>query len=138
MVDIKLEHDYPVAADALWRIVADFTDMSWAGMGNMEIDGTGIGMLRKVELGMPEPVLEQLLTLDNEQMPFSYAIVAGNPLPTSDYQAGARVLVIDDKNCRLEWWCRCRVEGMSDADVAAILSDSYTGLLESLAGHLSV
>lgn len=136
MVDFNVEHEYPLAAAKVWSVLADFSDMSWAGMTDMQLEGEGIGMLRKIELGMPEPVTEQLLALDQAAMSFSYTIVAGNPLPVKDYQAGARVFVVDDSHCRVEWWCRCQPEGMADGDVSALLSDSYIGLLKTLAGYL--
>jgi hypothetical protein len=136
MVDFKVEHEYSVAAAKAWSVLFDFTDMSWAGMANMELEGEGIGMLRKIELGLPEPVAEQLLTLDHETLSFSYTIVSGNPLPVKDYQAGAKVIAVDDNHCRVEWWCQCQPEGVADEDVAALLSDSYAGLLKTLAGHL--
>ena len=136
MVDFKVEHEYPVTAAKVWSVLSDFTDMSWAGMANMELEGEGIGMLRKIELGLPEPVTEQLLTLDHEALSFSYTIVSGNPLPVNDYQTGAKVITVDDNHCRVEWWCQCQSEEMADQDVAALLSDSYAGLLKTLAGHL--
>ena len=137
MVDFKVEREYPVTAVNVWSVLSDFTDMSWAGMADMELEGEGVGMLRKIELGMPEPVTEQLLTLDQAAMSFSYTIAAGNPLPVKDYLAGARVFVVDDSHCRVEWWCQCQAEGMADSDVSALLSDSYAGLLKTLAGHLN-
>jgi len=137
MVDISLEHEYPHTAAMVWSLLANFADMNWAGIQNMAVEGSGIGMLRKIELGMPEPVVEQLQSLDHLAMSFSYTIASGNPLPLKDYQAGARVYAIDKTNCRVEWWCKCQVEGMTDEAIAGILSDSYAGLLKTLASHLS-
>ncbi len=74
-------------AVAAWELLADFADVSWIPViGDVEIDGDGIGMTRRINASSDQPILETLTHLDEERMELGYSI-AHNPLPVSRFEA---------------------------------------------------
>ncbi len=71
----------------VWRLAADFggLDKIMDGIESLEIEGEGVGMLRKIPMGGGE-VVERLEELDEASYRTAYSIVS-SPLPFKDYYA---------------------------------------------------
>ena len=77
---------------ALWKVLADFGDISWIPMASdIKIEGDGPGMRRIIGASNDVPVIEQLEAIDPEQRSLTYQIVQGGPAPVSLWRSTATV-----------------------------------------------
>ena len=103
MVEVLVKAEVAAPADRLWKLVADFGDVSWMnGVSRSEVDGSGVGMVRSIYAGDAPPVREQLESLDETQRRIGYTITEGNPLPVKDYHAAMQVFADGPERSRLE------------------------------------
>jgi hypothetical protein len=131
MVSVVVEKDIPQPAAKVWALLADFGDISWSGMDNVEVEGEGVGMIRRIIVGEGAAV-ERLEAYDSEAMSFTYAIVSGNPLPIDNLKGSPKVTAVDDSNCRLSWTVTGAEAGISEQEAGDMLSGFYSGLLETV------
>ena len=131
MFDVVVTKEVNAPAAKVWNLLADFGDISWVpGMGNVETEGQGVGMIRKIAVGEGPPAVERLEAMDSEAMSFRYSIVSGNPMPVENVQGGGKVEVLDDKRCLITWSATAAEVGVSEKEAADMLSGFYTGLLD--------
>jgi len=131
MVSIVVEKDIPLPAEKVWALLADFGDISWSGMDNVEVEGEGVGMMRRIIVGKGAAV-ERLEAYDAQTMSFTYAIVSGNPLPIDNLKGSPKVTAMDDNNCRLSWTATGEETGISEQEAEGMLSTFYLGLLDTV------
>ncbi len=131
MVSIVVEKDIPLAAEKVWALLADFGDISWSGMDNVEVEGEGVGMIRRIIVGEGAAV-ERLEAYDAQAMSFTYAIVSGNPLPIDNLKGSPKVTAVDYSNCRLSWTVTGAETSISEQEAGDMLSGFYLGLLDTV------
>ncbi|MCK5754941.1 MAG: SRPBCC family protein [Mycobacterium sp.] len=86
-------------AGTVWELLSDFADISWIPViEDVEIDGEGLGMTRKIDGSGHQPILETLTHRDDERMKLGYSI-AHSPLP-GDALRGARHRPAGDRHRR--------------------------------------
>ena len=87
MSSFKIQETYEASADEVWKRVGDFADMSWMpGVESCEVDGEGVGSVRKVGMPGGTSVEETLEAHDEATRSLSYSIAA-SPLPLQNYLA---------------------------------------------------
>lgn len=98
-------------AAEVWARLREFGDLSWAvgkGVEGVEVEGDGIGMLRRVRSPAgPAPIVEQLTAFDDPSQSLTYAIIEGGIPGLDEYTATARV-TSGDGGCEASWTCRAR------------------------------
>lgn len=134
MVSVVVQKEIPVPAAKVWALLADFGDIGWSGMNNVEVEGEGVGMIRRIIVGEGKEAVERLEARDPEAMTFTYSIVSGNPLPIENIQGSPKVSAVDDSNCRLSWTITGSEAGISEQEAETMLSGFYSGLLETISG----
>lgn len=78
-------------AGTVWAILADFGKVEWIpGVGEVEVDGDGPGMCRRIGGSGATPVVETLLWMKPESRSLAYEIT-DNPLPVRKFVAVATV-----------------------------------------------
>ncbi|OBI85677.1 SRPBCC family protein [Mycobacterium asiaticum] len=78
-------------AGTVWAILADFGKVEWIpGVGEVEVDGDGPGMCRRIGGSGATPVVETLLWVKPESRSLAYEIT-DNPLPVRKFVAVATV-----------------------------------------------
>lgn len=78
-------------AEAVWAVLADFGKVEWIpGVGEVEVDGDGPGMCRRIGGSGATPVVETLLWMKPESRSLAYEIT-DNPLPVRKFVAVATV-----------------------------------------------
>lgn len=131
MVEAHLTRDFNYPASKVWGLLENFGDINWApGIDKIEIIGEGIGMIRRLHISGMDPIDEQLTAQDSAAMTFAYDIPRGIPLPVTNYSANAKVTVLDDNSCRVDWYGRAEPKGASDEDAIAMISGAYEMLLQ--------
>lgn len=129
--------EIPLPAAKLWAVIEDFGNISWApGIDRVEVIGSGNGMIRRIHMaGLPEPIDEQLVSMDAAAMKMRYAIPRGLPMPLDDYYANAHLEKISDTSTRVSWEGEFNPRGISEDDAGAIIKDIYNQLIDWLSNH---
>ncbi len=133
MSEVAIHAKFTTSADAVWRELADFGGIgAWApGVESCEVEGSGIGAVRKI--GMPGGVVmeERLDSLDDADRCLTYAVVGG-PMPLENYIATIQVTVQGD-GCRVDWGATFDApEGLPVEGICKGVSGAYSGMLEAL------
>jgi carbon monoxide dehydrogenase subunit G len=125
-------HKIQVEASAsdVWQAMRRYGDLSWAeGIDEVELEGDGVGMLRKVRLsGSSDWILERLTARDDDAMTFSYAIEGDGMPGLKNYSAHVQAIP-DGDGCVIQWECRAEAEE-SDAEA---LAQGLAALAEGIA-----
>ena len=137
MAAVVVRSEFGVSADALWKLVGDFGNVSWMqGISQHEIEGQGPGMVRVFHVGDAPPVREQLEAVDEQSRTLTYTIPEGIPFPVLNYRA-KMVVSETAAGSLLEWSCSCDPDGVSDKEASAIIEGMYgamVGWLKSALG----
>lgn len=108
MPTITVSRDVTASAGAVWSLLEDFADVRWIPViDNVEVEGTGPGMRRKIYGSADsagEPTVETLMWVQPEQRRIAYQIT-NNPLPVSRFEAVVSVADSDHSagSCRVGW-----------------------------------
>lgn len=136
MASTQVEGEIAAPIDDVWKVVSDFGGFLEAQGVPVEVDGQGIGALRKVTLGSAV-IVERLEGIDEEARTTSYSIVEG-PLPATDYLATIRLESAGESSTRIEWTSTFEPGGgMSESDVAGIIAGVYRGGIAGLQRHFT-
>lgn len=142
MAKVMVSEDLPVAASKIWELVRDFGGaQKWLGpmVQKLELEGEGVGAIRTITLPGDTLLHEQLESLDEGAMSFSYAIVRESPLPASDYLATFKLVETGADSCRIEWGSTFEpAGGMSEADVTPMIEGIYRSGIAGLRQTLGV
>ena len=134
MASTRVEGDIAAPLDDVWKVVSDFGGFLEAQGVPVEVEGQGVGALRKVTIGSAV-IVERLESVDDETHTTSYSIVEG-PLPATDYLATIRLTSTGDSETHVEWSSTFEPGGgMSDADVSQIIGSVYEGGIKGLQRH---
>ena len=95
-------------------------------------------MTRRVHMAGIDPINEVLETMDEPNLSFSYSI-PNMPMPVTDYLASVKVEGQGESSTKIYWSCTCTPtdSNMVEADVEAMLTDTYQQLLGWLDAHLA-
>jgi len=137
MSEFQKEGDFELSADALWRVVRDFGDVSWLpGHPDFESAGGGVGMIRTIRTPRLPAVRERLDAIDEAGRAIHYALIEGNPMPVRDYRATMKVVDLGAGRSRLEWSSRWEPDGVSEREARAAVDALYTGVLGAMKANL--
>ena len=125
------------SAEQVWLKMQDFADLGWAvGIADIEIEGQGIGMVRRVRLEGSEDWLEErLLMVDQSTKKLEYGIDEGM-MGITHYRATAQVIP-QAQGCQIEWTCRGQVEASEVAEKEPILALVAEGIVTLFATQFS-
>jgi len=137
LIEVSIERDYDVPAEAVWTMLADFGDISWIpGIENVVLEGRGVGMVRHVTApGLPE-LHERMDALDPERMILDYSVPQVAYIQVKDYTARARVEALGEERCRLHWSCRAEPDGIDEAQATANTRAFYEMIVSWVGDYL--
>ena len=135
MADMAVEQDYTSSADDVWKIIREFGSLDWMpGVESCELEGEGIGSVRKITMG-GNVVSERLETLDDDARTIAYSIQEG-PIPVQNYLATISVTATDG-GCHVDWTARFDTpDGVPAEAIADGLKGAYGGTLRALKKQL--
>lgn len=134
MASTQVEGEIPAPLDEVWKVVSDFGGFLEAQGLPVEIEGEGIGTIRRITLGSAV-IVERLESIDEDAHSTSYSIVEG-PLPVTGYLSTIRLEAAGDSATRLDWSSTFEpAGGMSDADAGEIIAGVYRGGIAGLQKH---
>lgn len=107
------------SVDTVWAVLADFGNVGWIpGSGDVEVDGQGPGMRRRIKGSGDTPIVETLRWIKPETRSLAYEI-ADNPLPVSRFAAVASVSPASDTDPSGGSTVLWKIEYEPDGDDAA-------------------
>lgn len=143
MIDVESHRaeDMPVAAGAVWDVIADFGSLGdWWPAGLLEgvdVEGDGIGMVRHIRTVIGLTLSERLDALDPEARQLRLSITGDLPANMAGYHATGQVFETGADSSRLEWTGRYQVEREEDAAGArAFLEGAYATMFRGIREHL--
>jgi len=133
MTRVSVEREIAAPAEATWKRVADFGDVSWIPpVSEVEVEGSGVGMKRIIN----GSIHERLESLDEATMTLVYSIPEGLPFPVRDYRATIEVRVKDAGTSQLAWRFEAEPDGISEEETEQTLNASGEALVGWLADSL--
>ena len=138
MGTVELTTEASASADAVWEVLADFAGfLNWAGDGSIRTEGTGVGMVRHLDMPGVGEMAEHLDQLDHASKTIGYSLVYGTPAGMAEYRAVVTVRPTGAESCSLEWCGEfTAAAGHEDAEVDANLRAAYEGMTQGLAAYI--
>jgi hypothetical protein len=134
---VEITRDYNFPASAVWGVLGNFGDLSWADNPPVEVIGSGPGMIRRLRMPGLAPIDEQLESLDNANRTLAYTIPRGLPMPVKDYRAVIRVEDTGAGTSRVRWNATAVPDGVSAEQAAQIIEGAYGQMLGWLNDRLA-
>ena len=123
-------------AGTVWELLSDFADISWIPViEDVEIDGEGLGMTRKIDGSGDQPILETLTHRDDERMELGYSI-AHSPLPVTRFEALVTVRPATGTGADITWEVDYDAQD-SDEAAAAAAREAIEAVYGMMAGWLA-
>lgn len=137
MPRIAINRSVDAPAATVWRLLADFADVSWIPVaGRVDVHGVGVGMSRSIHGGRDVPVVETLTHLDERGMQLGYSI-SENPLPVRRFEALVEVRPeVDASKATVTWNVDYDPIGSTENDAVAA-RESIEAVYEMMAGWLA-
>ena len=139
MIDLvsRREEDFPVAAERLWELVADFgaIDAWWPeGMlEKVEVQGEGVGMVRSIYTIVGIVLHEKLESIDHEARVLELSIVGDLPAGMRDYCAKGSVREGEGESCVLTWEGHYKVsEAEAEPGARGFIEGAYGAMFGGL------
>lgn len=134
MASTQVEGEIPAPLDDVWKVVSDFGGFVEAQGLPVEVEGSGIGSVRKITFG-EAVIIERLEDIDESAHSTSYSIVEG-PLPVTGYLSSIRLEAAGDSATRVDWSSTFEpAGGMSDSDASEIIAGVYRSGIKGLRRH---
>ena len=141
MTTVTHEQDLDVSAEKAWDVLFDFGGfLEWGGggQGTIELEGDGIGMVRKMQIPGLGEIQEKLVRREPESMTLSYQLVGGQPIGMAEYVCVVTLAEVGNNTCRIDWHGELSAApGHDEADVAESLKGSYAGMSGALAAFVA-
>ena len=118
-------HIFPLAVNALWKLIGDFGDTGkWSGRPSEACvqEGEGIGAVRTLTLADGRVIVDRLEA--QGEYYYSYSIVT-SPLPVQAYRATMSVAPLNEDSCTFTWSGNIEPEGITDEQAIAFFEDVY-------------
>jgi hypothetical protein len=123
--------EFAAPASAVWALLIDWgAIVDWMPGGyitNLELEGKGIGAIRRLVTGQDVPVAERLDAADAATGVLELSLVDDLPWGLLSYRATGHVEALSDTKCRLTWRGTLEMpeSGPEARRVAAMLKKSY-------------
>ena len=128
---------YTASPGELWALVRDFggLDKIMPGIERVDVEGEGVGQLRRIPAANGGMVVESLDVLDDESRTLTYSIVEA-PLPFRDYSATMVVSDGDDSGSKLTWTGTFLPDGVPVDKAEHLAGRIYSGGIEGFRSAL--
>ena len=132
MTTVLYKQDMDISAAAAWAVLSDFGGfLEWGtgGQGSIELDGDGIGMVRKMDIPGTGNIEEKMVLCDQVNRILSYQLVGGQPIGMAQYLCVVKIEKAGDNCCQIDWQGEFNAApGLDAAQVADVLKGSYIAM----------
>lgn len=131
MTEVKVNGEIALPVDKVWELAREFDIGKWAAVESCEVEGQGVGAVRKLAMPGGISLSERLEALDDAAHSFSYSILPGGPLPLDNYLA---TVELSDANgaTRIDWSGRFEPKGIPEEQAIAMVRGIYEGGIKGM------
>jgi hypothetical protein len=124
MTQVSCKTTINIAADAIWRVISDFSvaGQYLSGVVTCTVEGNGIGALRTLTSDDGSAVVERLETLDEVTHQLSYTLLTDTPFRNCLTTMSLRDL--GPKLGELEWNSTFEPEGIPEIEAGQMLESA--------------
>jgi len=138
----RKEEEFPVPAQKLWDVVADFGSVAdWWPPGmlsKVEVEGEGVGMVRSIHTIVGIVLHEKLVSLDSGKRELTLSIVGDLPGGMEDYRARGSVAEAGSGACTLTWEGTYQVpDADAEAGARQFIEGAYGAMFQGLRDHVT-
>lgn len=120
---VSLSHHSPHSADVFWRVLGAFAEIDWlVGAGNYQV-GEHEGRQARI-LAMETPIIEFLLSRDDDRRELRYGVVKNPFVPVDNYRATVTV-ASDEDGCRVTFSSTFDLDATPLEQVSQMLTAAY-------------
>jgi hypothetical protein len=127
--------DLAASPDQVWALIGPFGGTWHPLIAKIQLTGTGIGQLRKIETIDGKQIIERLEAIDNFQRTYHYTMISG--VPASDY-TGTLDVKPKGTGSSVEWRVQYWADGQPDIIVRTIVGTLLKTGLEGLKSRFGV
>lgn len=139
MTTVLYEQDLDISASAAWDVLYDFGGfLKWGtgGQGTIELEGDGVGMIRKMDIPGAGHIEEKMVLREEDSRTLSYQLVGGQPIGMAEYKCVVKLVENGDGSCHIDWHGEFTAAPDKDeAEVADNLKGSYVGMSRGIAAY---
>ena len=138
MASVSVTRTIAVAPDAAWSEIRSVGGLErWVPIvQTCEVEGSGVGAVRKCGLGDGAFVFEKVEAIDEAQRVFSYSITE-SPLPLVDYVGRMQVSPGADGGSEITWSCEFGCDAAAEAEMTTMLEGAFADGLAGLQSELN-
>ena len=133
--DVLVEMDIDTSRQKVFAMLMDFggiKDILPDMIDTCEVEGEGIGAIRKIGLAEGAKVVERL-DVSFEERVFAYSITENNFLPLTNYSAVVTLSDTTAGGTKVQWGSNWIPNGASADEIREMLSGLYTNIINGLA-----
>jgi len=121
--------DLSAPPDQVWGLIGQFGGKWHPLIAKIQLTGTGIGQLRKIETIDGKQIIERLDEIDNSQRQYRYSMISG--IPAVDY-TGTLDVKPKGSGSSVEWRVQYRADGQPTIVVKTVVTELLKAGLTSL------
>ncbi len=140
MAEVKVTEQIGASADAVWKLIRGFGDLTdWAaGIEKCEVMGEGVGAVRTLVMPGGLTLSERLESYDEKGRSFSYSMVEPVSLPLKNYLATVSVRKEGPDRCTVEWSGTFEPTDAPAEQLEDMMRGVYSGSITSIRKKLGV
>jgi hypothetical protein len=136
MAQAHVEGEIAAPVAEVWKVVGDFAEFLRVQNLPTAVEGEGVGMTRKVQMGPDVTLIERLEAHDDATYTTKYSMVEG-PLPVTDYLSTIRLTPSGDDKTTLIWETTFQPAGIEEDKGVSMLEGGYAAGIKALQKHFS-
>ena len=132
-MDVTVVREAEADINRVWARLRDFGNMSWLpGLDRVEVEGAGIGMVRRVVPAGGQPIEETLTLLDEGSRKIGYSIKQTPWFPFEKFTGDVTLTPLGDGAIRVAWHCNFEPGEVPAKEARARFEETYGGLISCL------
>lgn len=133
--EVHVEGEIAAPIADVWKVVGDFAELLRVQKLPTTVEGEGIGMIRRVQMG-PAVIVERLESHDDASYTTVYSIVEG-PIPVTDYRATITLESVTDDTTKINWTTTFQPAGIPESDACKMLEGAYGSGIKAIQKHFA-
>ncbi len=135
MSEVQVEGEIAAPIDDVWKVVGDFAELLRVQRLPTTVEGEGIGMTRRVQMGSAV-IVERLEAHDDASYTTVYSVVEG-PIPITDYRATITLAPVSEGTTKIRWTTTFQPAGIPESDACKMLEGVYGRGIKALQKHFA-
>jgi hypothetical protein len=137
MAHVSVRQEVGAPAEAVWHLLGHpESASSWPGVERCEIEGSGAGCVRTLQLVGDERLSERFDELDEASRRFHSEVLELGRLPLRAFRYSMTVSEIGPDRCAIDWDVDFEPDGIDEARARELVKGFYTSMAVSVRQRL--